>query len=99
MKGLKSFGKYGAVGFELILSIFVGYWLGSWLDRKFGTTWIQYIGFLVGCYAGFRALFRAAKSMQKDIEDEEALDRGEDPWEEAPKTKKKDAKDDGEGRS
>jgi ATP synthase protein I len=80
MRGLRSFGKYGAVGFELVLSIFVGYWLGAWLDRKFGTTWINYVGFLVGCYAGFRALFRAGKAMQKDIEREEAQERGEDPW-------------------
>jgi F0F1-type ATP synthase assembly protein I len=92
MKGLRSYGKYGAVGLELVLSILIGTWLGAWLDRRFETTWIQYVGFLVGCYSGFRALFRAAKTMQKDIEREEALERGEDPWADE---KKKD--DDEEG--
>lgn len=79
-KGLKSYGRYGAVGFELLASIAVGYYLGHWLDGKFGTHWIAFVGFLLGCYAGFRALFVAAKQMQRDVEREEKLERGEDPW-------------------
>lgn len=79
-KGMKSWGRYGAVGFELLVSIAVGYYLGRWLDGKFGTHWIAFVGFLLGCYAGFRALFVAAKQMQRDIEREEKLERGEDPW-------------------
>jgi F0F1-type ATP synthase assembly protein I len=85
MKGMKAFGKYGGLGFELLGSIAVGYYLGVWLDKKAGTHWIAFVGFLLGCYAGFRALFRAAKKMQRDIELQERLDRGEDPW--APKSK------------
>jgi ATP synthase protein I len=81
-KGMKSFGRYGSVGFELLASIAVGYYLGHWLDGRFGTRWIGFVGFLVGCYAGFRALFRTAKEMQRDIEREERLDRGVDPWRE-----------------
>ena len=79
-KGMKSFGRYSAVGFELLLSIAVGYYLGHWLDGKLGTRWIGVVGFFLGCYAGFRGLFRAAKQMQRDIEREERLERGEDPW-------------------
>ena len=82
-KGMKSYGRYGAVGFELLASIAVGYYLGHWLDGKFGTHWIAFVGFLLGCYAGFSALFRTAKQMQRDIEREEQLERGEDPWAEA----------------
>jgi ATP synthase protein I len=80
MKGMKSFGKYGALGFELLMSMAIGYYGGLWLDRKLGTRWIALLGFLVGCYAGFRAIFRAAKQMERDIEREERLERGEDPW-------------------
>jgi F0F1-type ATP synthase assembly protein I len=90
MKGMKAFGRYGSVGFELLGSIAVGYWLGSWLDKKAGTHWIAAVGFVIGCYAGFRALFKAAKTMQRDIDNDERLARGEDPW--APKPK-----DEGEG--
>lgn len=86
MKGMKSFGRYGSLGFELLGSIAVGYYLGVWLDKKAGTHWIALVGFLLGCYAGFRAIFKAAKTMQRDIENEERLERGEDPW--APKAPK-----------
>jgi ATP synthase protein I len=79
-KGMKSFGRYGSVGLELLASIAVGYYLGHWLDGKFGTHWMGFVGFLLGCYAGFSALFRTAKQMQRDIEREEKLERGEDPW-------------------
>ena len=85
MKGMKAVGRYGSLGFELLGSIAVGYYLGVWLDKKAGTHWIAFAGFLLGCYAGFRALFKAAKKMQRDIENDERLARGEDPW--APKTK------------
>jgi F0F1-type ATP synthase assembly protein I len=77
---MKAWGKYGGLGIELLLSIAVGYYVGLFLDRRFGTHWIAFVGFLLGCYAGFRALFRAAKRMQRDIELEEKLERGEDPW-------------------
>lgn len=80
MKGLKSYGKYGSLGLELLLSMAVGYYVGHWADRKLGTHWIAAVGFLVGVYAGFRALFRAASQMQRDIEREERMIRGEDPW-------------------
>jgi F0F1-type ATP synthase assembly protein I len=83
MKGMKSFGKYGSVGFELLASIAVGYYFGAYLDRKAGTRWIALVGFFVGCYAGFRALYKTAKNMERDIENDERLERGEDPW--APK--------------
>ncbi len=79
-KGMKSYGRYGAVGIELLASIAVGYYIGHWLDGKFGTHWIAFVGFLLGCYAGFTALFRTAKQMQRDIEREEQLERGGDPW-------------------
>jgi ATP synthase protein I len=80
MKGMKSFGRYGSLGFELLASIAIGYYLGAWLDGKLGTRWLALAGFVVGSYAGFRALFRASKQMQRDIERDERLERGEDPW-------------------
>jgi len=89
-KGMKAFGRYGSLGFELLGSIAVGYYGGSWLDRKLGTRWIAFVGFLVGCYAGFRALYKASKRMQRDIENEEALERGEDPWANKPRVEPRD---------
>jgi F0F1-type ATP synthase assembly protein I len=86
MKGMKAFGRYGSLGFELLGSIAVGYYLGHWLDKRYDQHWIAFVGFVLGCFTGFRALFRAAKTMQRDIENDERLARGEDPW--APKKPK-----------
>lgn len=94
-KGMKAFGRYGSVGFELVGSMGVGYYLGHWLDGKLGTHWIAAVGFALGVYTGFRALWKTAQRMQKDIENDEALERGEDPW--APKEKDED--DDGAGKA
>jgi len=80
MKGMKAYGKYGSLGLELLLSMAVGYYGGAWIDGKLGTRWVALVGFLLGCYAGFRALFKAAKRMEKDIANDEKLARGEDPW-------------------
>ena len=93
-KGMKAYGKYGALGFELLLSMAIGYYGGTWLDKKAGTHFLALVGFLLGCYAGFRAIFRAAKQMQRDIENEEKLERGEDPW--ADDTRERDERDETE---
>lgn len=79
-KGMKAFGRYGSVGFELIASMGVGYYGGRWIDGKLGTHWIAGVGFLLGVYTGFRALWLTAKRMERDIANDEALERGEDPW-------------------
>ena len=33
---LKAYGKYGSIGFELVVSMAVGYLIGKWLDPSFG---------------------------------------------------------------
>jgi hypothetical protein len=82
VKPYKDFGRYGSVGIELVLSILLGWWVGQKLDPKFGGGhgYITGAGFLLGVYAGFRALFVTAAHMQKDIERAERQERGEDPW-------------------
>ena len=47
------------VGTTLVASIVLGYFLGSALDRKLGTTpWLTVAGVLLGTAAGFVGLFR-----------------------------------------
>lgn len=78
----KEYGRYGSVGIELFVSIILGYYGGHWLDQKWGggRGWLTAFGTIVGVYAGFRAIFSAAKHMSADIERAERRDRGEDPW-------------------
>ena len=47
------------VGTTLVACIVTGYLLGSYLDRKWGTTpWLVVAGVLLGTAAGFVSLFR-----------------------------------------
>ena len=75
-------GRHGTIGLELVLSILFGYVGGRWLDGKLGTHgWLTLIGFGFGVAAGFRALWDAAKRLQRDTEAaderERRLRRGE----------------------
>ena len=56
----------------------IGYWIGHWADGKLGTKFCALLGLLVGVYAGFRNLMKAAAIMQKeaDREAEEELRKG-----------------------
>jgi len=85
-KPWREYGRYGSVGIELVLSIMLGYWGGHWLDGKVGggKGYLSALGFLIGVYAGFRALFEVAKKMERDIERQERQERGEDPWKNDP---------------
>ena len=47
------------VGIVLVSCIVIGYFLGSFLDRKLGTEpWLSVAGVLLGSGAGFFELFR-----------------------------------------
>lgn len=78
MRPWKQIGRYGTVGLELVLSMAIGYGLGRWADGKMGTKFLALVGLLVGVYAGFRNLVRAAQFMQREAEladEEEARER------------------------
>jgi F0F1-type ATP synthase assembly protein I len=68
----KSSARYSTVGLELVIAILVGGWLGQRADERFGTApWLLVFGFVCGLYAGFRALFRAAEHMRRDLAEKE----------------------------
>jgi hypothetical protein len=75
----RNIGRYGTVGFELILSMVIGYWVGHWLDQKLfpGRSWLTVVFTLGGVYAGFRALYKAAKQMTADAEKLDAEEAAE----------------------
>lgn len=53
----------------------IGYGLGRWADGKMGTKFLALVGLLVGVYAGFRNLVRAAGFMQREAEREDEEER------------------------
>ncbi len=75
-------GRYGSVGFELVLTILLPAWLGHWLDTRYwgNAGWGAGAGFLIGVAVGFRNLIRTARGMQRDIERAEAKDPAASRW-------------------
>ena len=60
-------GRYGAVGLELGIAVFLGYLLGKWLDEKAGTEPYLMILFVVlGVGAGIKALVRVVRTTDLD---------------------------------
>jgi len=58
-RGSRSILSLMTVGTTLVACIVLGYWLGSVLDRKMGTSpWLVVVGVLLGTAAGFVGLFR-----------------------------------------
>lgn len=51
-----------SVGIEMGVAVSVGYFAGSWLDNRFGTTpWLMYLLLVLGIAAAFRGLWRTAR--------------------------------------
>lgn len=68
MSAWKGMGRYGTVGFDLLLSMAIGFYGGRYLDTHYfgGKGWGTIIGAVLGIAAGFRNLFRAAKMMERE---------------------------------
>jgi F0F1-type ATP synthase assembly protein I len=63
-------GNTGAVGIEIAVAVFIGYYGGRFLDRKLGTEpWISYAGLLAGIGAAIKALLRVIRSYRRDVAD------------------------------
>jgi len=59
-------GQYGSIGLQMGLSVAIGLVIGLALDRYLGTTpWMALVFLILGVIAGFLALFRLLKEIQK----------------------------------
>ncbi|PIR21329.1 MAG: hypothetical protein COV45_00870 [Deltaproteobacteria bacterium CG11_big_fil_rev_8_21_14_0_20_47_16] len=64
---LTALGIYGAIGFQLAISVVIGVLAGRWLDARWGTMpWLTIGGMLLGSVAGFWNLIRLLKWKDKD---------------------------------
>lgn len=58
----KSLALISQIGINMVVSIFIGFIIGKFLDNKLGTQWIFSIIFLIiGTVAGFINLFKIAE--------------------------------------
>jgi len=51
-------GEYTSLAFLLPVATFVGYFIGYFLDKKFGTHYLYLVFLLLGIAAGFLQLIR-----------------------------------------
>lgn len=59
---LKQLFEASTVGIQLVLSTFVGFGMGYFLDKFLGTSpWLTAIFLILGIIAGFRELLRVAR--------------------------------------
>ncbi len=67
--GLRSAGMLLAIPSLLIAAPLVGYFAGSWLDRRFTTTpWFTIAGVVLGFAAAGRETYRIIRRVQADEE-------------------------------
>jgi F0F1-type ATP synthase assembly protein I len=69
--------RFLTAGLELAVTVVLGYLGGRWLDGRFGTTYVAYLGLLLGIVAGFRNLFSLARGAQTAADSPEQ--KPEDP--------------------
>ena len=50
----------------LVAGPVVGYLLGDWLDRKFGTSWLTWVCLLIGFAAAGRQIYLIARRIQEE---------------------------------
>jgi F0F1-type ATP synthase assembly protein I len=70
---LQDFGRYGAVGFELVASVGVGFFVGRAIDSHFETHGVAlWIGFFLGVLSGFLLLVRTARALESESAKDDA---------------------------
>ena len=68
---LQSLALISQFGINMLVPIGLMLWLGLWLDKKFGTSWLVIPCFFVGAIAGAQNIYKMAKSLiSKDKEKE-----------------------------
>jgi ATP synthase protein I len=64
---IKAFARAGTVGLNMVVSTFVGYLIGSQLDKWLNTSpWFTIIFLVLGIIAGYLELARLAKRTSDD---------------------------------
>jgi F0F1-type ATP synthase assembly protein I len=60
-------GQYLTSGFETAVGVGLGYFVGHWLDNRYGWyPWATLIGAMLGLAAGMYLLIKSALRMNKD---------------------------------
>ena len=66
LRWVRELAYYGSLGLQVAFSIFIGLFLGLYLDRLFDTApWLMFVFLIFGIVAGFRNIGLAVKKSRK----------------------------------
>lgn len=65
-------------GINMLVPIFLCFFVGWYLDTKLGTNYIMIISFFVGALAGFRNIYQFSKKIMNQSETAARKSRGEE---------------------
>lgn len=57
-------------GINMLVPIFLCFFVGYYLDKKIGTSYLMIVFFFIGAMAGFRNIYIFARRMTKDDEED-----------------------------
>lgn len=73
---LRALGVTGGIGFTMAASILGGYFLGSYLDSKFGTApWLLIVFLLMSITAGFLEVYNILKKAMRETTNNNKKDK------------------------
>jgi F0F1-type ATP synthase assembly protein I len=72
--------RFAGVGLQFAVTLLICLWLGTWLDRKFGTAPVfLYVGVFLGAGAAFYSMYRhLMANLERDEQAKRARARGRD---------------------
>jgi Putative F0F1-ATPase subunit Ca2+/Mg2+ transporter len=78
----RNLGRYGTVGFDILLSGGVGLFIGTKLEARYGSGRGYYtlFGVGVGFVTGFYSLYKASLALRRDADREVRESKGEIPY-------------------
>ncbi|MCF8067245.1 MAG: AtpZ/AtpI family protein [Desulfobacterales bacterium] len=63
---VKDLAYFSSIGFQVSFSVIIGFFLGQYLDKKFGTDpWLMYVCLVMGIAAAVRNVLLAIKRLKK----------------------------------
>ena len=64
---MRKAGIASSIGLTMVASVLIGWYVGSWLDGKLGSSpWLMLTGTLMGIAAGFIEMANVAKRLSDD---------------------------------
>lgn len=70
------FGPFLTLGLQLAIGVVVFFFLGQWLDSRFGTSpWLMIVGIFIGVVGGLISFIRTAMRLGREEDEEERRKR------------------------